>query len=349
MPLDAHTNVCALPMGSAHDVMPVAGRNANASVPYKRVNLAGVDLNLLVALEALLQDRHVTVAAGRIGLSQPAMSRALGRLRALFGDDLLVRSSTGLVLTRRAEQLASELPNPMSALRTLLANSGSVAETARTTLTIAMPDHQSLVLLHRLAERLQSRAPHIDLVTQSLLTGTTRRLESGEIDLAVGCIRETGAGFYRRTLYVDRFACVVRNGHPILSEDWNAHRFAALRHAVVASPAEEGFAQVYDTLSDLQFFGRDPLMVPNASSAPYIIAETDIALVLPLRAARRAAALLPLTVLDVPIDLPAYEVSLLWHERGHRDADCAQLRAEIAAVSLAVVQTAESASELNVA
>jgi DNA-binding transcriptional LysR family regulator len=215
----------------------------------------------------------------------------------------------------------------------------------RTVLTVAMPDHQSLVMLPRLLDRLRTRASHMELVTQSLLAGTARRLEAGEIDLAVGCIQEAAAGFYRRALYTDRFACLVRNGHPILAETWNADRFAALQHAVIASPAEEGFAQVYDTLSELQFLGRDTLMVPNASSAPFMIAETDIALILPLRAARRAAAHLPLTVLEVPIDLPSYEVALLWHERSHRDPECIQLRAEIAAVSLAAVQAGDRAPD----
>jgi DNA-binding transcriptional LysR family regulator len=309
------------------------------AVHRREVNLAGIDLNLLVALEALLSERQVTLAAGRVGLSQPAMSRALGRLRDLFRDDLLVRSSTGLVLTRRAEHLAAELPRAMARLRALLGNVEAGQETARTTLTIAMADHQSLVLLSRLVERVRSRAPHVDLVTQPSLAATARRLEAGEIDLAVGCVHETSAGFYRRALYTDQFACVVRKGHPVLSETWNADRFAALRHAMIAPAAEEGFAQVYNRLAELQFIGCDPLIVPNAMTAPFMIAETDIALILPMRPARRAAALLPLVVLDVPIELPPYEVSLLWHERRHRDPDCARLRADVASVALAVVAT----------
>jgi DNA-binding transcriptional LysR family regulator len=312
--------------------------NIESAPPPRRrreVNLAGIDLNLLVALEALLTERQVTLAAGRVGLSQPAMSRALGRLRELFHDDLLVRSSTGLVLTRRAEYLAVELPRAMAGLRALIGSVEAGRETTRTTLTVAMPDHQSLVLLSRLAESVRTRAPHIDLVTQPSRAATSRRLETGEIDLAVGCVRESPAGFYRRALYTDPFACVVRNDHPVLAESWNADRFAALRHALIA-PSEEGFTEVYDRLAELQFIGCDPLIVPNAMTAPFMIAETDIALILPMLSACRAAALLKLTVLEVPIDLPAYEVSLLWHERRHRDADCALLRAEIAAVASTV-------------
>ncbi len=337
MPINDFANTSRLFDAMAHPGHGIADRAASR-VSHRPVNLAGVDLNLLVALDALLRERSVSVAAGQVGLSQPAMSRALGRLRDLFHDELLVRSSAGYVLTRRGAQLSAELPQVMNGLRSLLSHGVPQADAGRTALTLAMPDHQSLVLLQCLVDRLQSRAPHIDLATRSLQGNSTRQVEVGEIDLVLGCIGETGAGFYRRVLYTDQFACLVRNNHPILAETWNADRFAALRHAVVASPAEEGFAQLYAWLSDLQLPGRDPLIVPNAGAAPFVVAQSDMALILPMRAARKAASLLPLTVLEAPIELPPYEVSLLWHERGHRDPASMQLRAEIAAASLAVVQ-----------
>jgi DNA-binding transcriptional LysR family regulator len=305
----------------------------------KEVNLAGVDLNLLVALEALLSERSVTLAANRVGLSQPAMSRALGRLRGLFSDDLLVRSSAGLVLTRRADQLAEQLPPALASIRALLNASQLDPHAARTTVTIAMPDHQSLVLLPRLMPRLRRRAPHLDIVTQPSLAAVARRLEAGEADLAIGCFREAPTGFYRRTLYSDRFACLVCNAHPVLQQAWTVDRFASLRHAMISPAADEGFAEVYDLLGQLEMTGRDPLVVPNAMTAPFVVAETDIALILPLRAARHAATLLPLAVLEPPIEVPAYEVALLWHQRRHRDPDFTVLRAEIAAATLAVVSS----------
>jgi DNA-binding transcriptional LysR family regulator len=324
-----------------------AGGNEMVSLVHrKEINLAGIDLNLLVALEALLTERNVTIAAGRVGLSQPAMSRALGRLRDLFEDDLLVRSSNGFQLTRRAEYLAQELPHALSTLRTLIGNAGPAKE-AKSRLVVAMPDHQALILLPRLSDRLRLRAPHIDLVTQPNLAATARRLERGEIDLAIGSMSEIdAAGFYRRLLYTDRFACVVRNNHPILEETWCVERFAALRHAVVTPAAEDGFAQIYEQITELQCIGWDPLVVPNAMAAPFMIADTDIALILPMRVARRAATLLPLAVLEVPIELPPYEVFLHWHELRHRDADCARLRTEIAAVALAAVTEFAGATPL---
>jgi DNA-binding transcriptional LysR family regulator len=303
----------------------------------KDINLAGVDLNLLVALEALLTERSVTLAANRIGLSQPAMSRALGRLRGLFADDLFVRSSTGLVPTRRADQLAAQLPVTMASIRAVLNSTFFDSQSARTTATIAVPDHMSPVLLPRLMSRLRTRAPHLDIVTQPSLTAVVRRLEAGEVDLAVGCFRNTPSGFYRRTLYTDRFACLVRSDHPFRHQERDANRFAMLRHAMISPAAEEGFARVYELLGQSEIGGRDPLIVPNAMTAPFLVAETDIALILPLRAARYAATLLPLAVLEPPVELPGYEVSLLWHERRHRDQEFTSLRAEITAATLAAV------------
>lgn len=159
MPLDAHADTGCVQAGSACGVGTMLKVSPAIPLVSKHVNLAGVDLNLLVALEALLKERNVTLAGARIGLSQPAMSRALGRLRVLFGDDLLVRSSSGLVLTRRAERLAVELPLAMTGLRALIGSAGNGQEIVRTKLTLAMPDHQSLVLLSRLVDRLQPRAP----------------------------------------------------------------------------------------------------------------------------------------------------------------------------------------------
>ncbi|MFC7556304.1 LysR family transcriptional regulator [Pseudoroseomonas wenyumeiae] len=120
------------------------------------INLAAFDLNLLVALDALLECRNVTHAGHRVGLSQPAMSRSLARLRGMLGDDLLVRSSTGLVPTPRAERLASALPPILAQIRELLGSRSLAPEDWRSKITLAMPDHQALVLLSRLLPRVRN-------------------------------------------------------------------------------------------------------------------------------------------------------------------------------------------------
>ncbi|MBO1073689.1 LysR family transcriptional regulator [Roseomonas marmotae] len=301
------------------------------------INLAAFDLNLLVALDALLECRNVTHAGQRVGLSQPAMSRSLARLRGMLKDDLLVRSSAGLVPTPRAERLAEALPPILAQIRELLGSRSFLPGECRSTITLAMSDHQALVLLPRLLPRARERAPDLDVVVDSSLAGALKRLEQGEIDFAIGQIHDTPSGTYRRKLYSDRFACLLRQDHPALSQPWTPDSFAALRHAVIAPGSEDGFGKIYDSLARLQLSGRDPVLVPNAMTAPMMIAETDLVLTVPHRVATRLAAMLPLRVMEVPVELPPYEVCLIWHERRHRDAENRWMRAEIAAATLTAI------------
>ncbi len=300
--------------------------------PHRRVNLAGVDLNLLVALEALLAERNVTHAADRVGLSQPAMSRALGRLRGLFDDELLVRSSSGLVPTARSEQLAAELPDALNMLRNLLASRETAPGSWEATVNIDLPDHQALDLLPRLLPRLREAAPGVTVVTAPLGTRTLRGLESGAVDLAVGQLTTTPFGFYRRTILTDQFVCLLRADHPALQGGTpEAERLAGLRHVVIAPPALEEPGLVYDAVAMLEVPDPSPVAVQNTMAAAMLVAETDMVLTIPRRTATRIARMLPLAVTAPPAPLPAYELSLVWHERLHRDPHYAWLRGELAA------------------
>ena len=309
------------------------------------INLASVDLNLLVALAALLEHRSVTRAAYDVGLSQPAMSRALAKLRGMFNDDLLVRTSAGLVPTPRGERLAAMLPPALGAIREIVSSHKFPSGRWRPKVTIAMPDHQALVLLPRLLPRVREGAPHLDVVTDSVLAGALRRLETGEIDLAVGQISDTPPGYFRRSLYSDPFACLLRQDHPVLAQEWTMESFSSLRHAVIASGSENGFGQVYDGLAKLDLPGRDPMLVPNMLTAPAMIAETDLVLTVPLCVAIRIGAIMPLAVVEPPLELPPYEVALIWHERRHRDPDHSWMRGEIAAAALATVRRSHQGAQ----
>ncbi|MER9927154.1 LysR family transcriptional regulator [Mesorhizobium sp. M0048] len=296
--------------------------------------LASIDLNLLFALEALLEHRNVTHAARHVGLSQPSMSRALRRLRGIFNDDLLVRGSMGLVPTPQAQRLSRMLPPVLDAIRGIV--NGSLAQANwRSKAIMAMPDHQGLVLLPRLLPRLRQHAPHLDVVIDPLLSGAMRRLELGEIDLAIGQISASPSGYLRRSLYSDRFACLLRHDHPALAREWTIESFAALRHAAIALDSKDGFGRVHDELVKLDLQGRDPVLVSNILTAALAIAATDLLLIVPRRVATRIAALLPLAIMDPPVQLTPYEVALIWHERSHRDPEHRWLRHEIAVAAAA--------------
>ncbi|THK33536.1 LysR family transcriptional regulator [Ensifer sp. MPMI2T] len=296
--------------------------------------LASLDLNTLLALEALLEHRNVTHAARHLGLSQPSVSRALTRLRGVFNDDLLVRGSSGMIPTPHAQRLAQMLPPVLDSIRGMV-DRGFAQGEWRSTARMAMPDHQTIVLLPPLLPLLRERAPNLDIVTDSLLAGALRRLEQGEIDLAVGQIGGAPPGYFRRRLYTDRFACLLRNDHPALAQEWTSDTFAALRHAGIASNTKDGFGRVHDDLVKLDLQVRDPVLVSNVLAAALAIVSTDLVLVVPRRVATRIAALLPLVIVDPPVELTPYEVALIWHERCHRDPDHRWLRQEIAAAATA--------------
>ncbi|RVP08804.1 LysR family transcriptional regulator [Sinorhizobium meliloti] len=316
---------------------PHAVRVAGVSdAPQQRhiPNLASIDLNLLVDLEALLQYRHITQAAQHVGRSQPAMSRALSRLRGMLKDDLLVAGSRGLVLTPLAERLTQMLPSVLDAIRQMMNVSLAPAQ-RRWKVTMAMPDHQAVVLLPHLLPRLRERAPHLNIVTDSLLGGALGLLEQGEIDFVVGQMGAAPLGYLRRRLYADSFTCVLRHNHPALAQEWTIEGFAALRHVAIASESGERFGEICDGLGKLGIPHSDPMVVSNVLTAAVLIAATDSVLVVPSRVATRIAAMLSLAVVPPPVKLTPYEVALIWHERCHRDREHRWMRGEIAAAASA--------------
>jgi DNA-binding transcriptional LysR family regulator len=326
--------------GEARDLVDTGSRLCQAQTSRRRgaspagspssieVNLAGVDLNLLVALEALLHHRNVTRAADAVGLSQPAMSRALSRLRGMFNDELIVRTSAGYVFTVRGEQLHERLPVALNAVRELVASRLAGADYWLSTFRLAMPDHQALVLLNML-DRLNTELESTAIVIEPLTPNHLKRLESGEIEMAFGQIGTTSSGFFQRTLYKDHYACLMRNGHPALSDGWSTERFFEIRHALIARghDGERGFA--VDAL-ELVPPRQRCVLSPNVMGTAMAVAESDMVLTVPRRVALKLASLLPLKLVELPVEAEPYEVVMLWHERSHRDANHGAMRSQIA-------------------
>ena len=290
------------------------------------INLASIDLNLLVALHALLEHRNVTHAAGTVGLSQPAMSRALARLRGMFDDDLLVRTSAGYVRTVRGTWLYDQLPAMLNGIRRLVSHRAGEHDEWSTPMRLAMPDHQALLLGGNALGETLGR----ELAIEPLGSDVFKRLEAGEVEMAIGQISSATSGFFRRRLYVDGYACLVRADHPTLDEPWSLALFRELQHAT-RTPAHDGEPDhVANALAAV--VQRAPRIVsPNMMGAAIAIAESDMVLTVPRRVASRLAGILPLRMVEPPLEIDPYEVLLLWHERCHRNADHEEMRAQIAA------------------
>jgi DNA-binding transcriptional LysR family regulator len=310
------------------------GRTSHGSLrPHQRapsINLAAVDLNLLVALEALLSRCNVTHAAQSVGLSQPAMSRALSRLRGMFSDDLLVRASSGLVRTPRAEELYDKVSPALEGVRKLFACRNCAPGEWRSVIRIAIPDHQAFVLLAPLLTEPDVGESRLQIVTEPLGTGTLKRLESEEIQFAVGQLGDVPACLSQCPLYTDRYACLVRVDHPALAQDWTPETYYAYRHATGASGSKSDVDEVHDPLARV-LPNRDRVIIPSTMSAPMVVAETDLILTVPCRVAAKMAAMLPLAILDMPVDVPCYEVSLFWCDHRLASAEHAWLLSKLAA------------------
>lgn len=294
-------------------------------------NLAGVDLNLLTAFDALLVERNVTRAARRIGITQPAMSHALARLRALFNDPILVRGGGGMLATARAEALEQPIRRALREIEDALTH-GPVFEprTAKRTFTIATGDYGQLVVLPPLLARLAREAPGIDLRIHAVPEDYTTALEDGTFDLVIAPVMEgLAGGLVQQKLFDDTFVCVMRKGHPA-AKKLDLKTFLELPHALI-SPRGRGLGLVDDALAKKGLRRRVALTVPHFLVAPMVVASSDLLITLALRIATVFADLVPLAMRKLPFALAGFTTYQVWHERRRQDPAHAWLRKTIAA------------------
>ena len=283
-----------------------------------QVDLSSVDLNLLKLFEALVRERSVTQAGLRLGLSQPAASRALGRLRTMLGDRLVVRGKLGLELTPRGEALAGPVAKLLDDARGIVSPAIFDPASARGRVTIAAHDHLSLTVLAGLMDRFERHAPALSLHIAQPAGDNVRLIEQGGADLALGIFEALPGSLHRRGLYADSLVCVMRADHPVVAEGLSLERYVSLRHvAVTISGVGESAVDV--ALSARGFTRHVALRVPHFLAGATLVADSDMILTLPGRLARLLAQRLPLALLDVPLQLAPLSPSMIWHERLHRD------------------------------
>jgi DNA-binding transcriptional LysR family regulator len=297
--------------------------------------LASLDLNLLVVLDALLAERHVTRAAARLGLTQPACSHALARLRRALGDPLLVRGPRNVMVpTARAEALAPGLRASLAGLATALRGEAPFdPAAAERSFHVACGDYAELVLLAPLLGRLARKAPGVDVWMTPLALGRddmVRQLATGAADLAVGPPRrDWPEGLYTRVLFEERFRCVMRRGHPAAKGALTLARYCALSHLLVTPRGTPG-SLVDDALAALGHTRRVAAAVPHFAVAPYVVAGSDLVATLGEHVVEAGAAPLGLVVKPLPFAVPPFAITMTWHERVHRDPAQRWLREQIA-------------------
>jgi DNA-binding transcriptional LysR family regulator len=290
------------------------------------MNLSSIDLNLLVSLDALISEAHVGRAARKIGLSQPAASHALNRLRDLLADPLLVRVGSRMELTPRAISLRDSLADALQRVQTLLvADSFDPGRSSRR-FSVMMQDHLAHLVVPALVKRVHLEAPGVRLDVLPWQSPASMKLErSRSIDLLISCSTNEIAGFQRETLFTDTEVTVVRKGHPAASRLKNLKAFLNSGHVAVVG---RGLTEdpVDSWLRQEGLARQIVLRVPSYLQALQAVAQSDLVAFVPKRLAESLARPLSLTMLRPPIDPGEYQEYLFHPRRAAQDPASIWLR-----------------------
>ena len=291
------------------------------------MNVADLDLNLLRVFDAVLQQRSVTAAAARLGLTQPAVSNALARLRALFGDALFVRTPAGMEATPFARGVAEPVRQALALLDSALAHGpGFDPGSATRALRFYMSDLGQIEFLPPLIERAQRAAPGVRLEAVALeVEDIGDALASGALDLAVGFLPGLGPPVRRRALFRDPYRCLMRADHPIKA--LTKRKFLGASHALVTYRG--GHRVVEEALERAGLARRIALRLPHFTVVPMVLERTDLICTLPARVAHVFERRGKLKSLPPPVAIPVADVAVHWHERFEADPGNRWLREQV--------------------
>ncbi|WP_174377385.1 MULTISPECIES: LysR family transcriptional regulator [Pseudomonas] len=281
---------------------------------HKMNDLRRIDLNLLVILDALLSEQHVTRAAERLHLSQPAVSHALARLRDVLGDPLLVRAGSTLVPTARALELVAPLAEALAQVQSLLAPNTFDPATARRTFRVAMSDYGAAIILPGLIRTLRREAPGIDLqISHASREGMLDGVLNGDIDLAAGVFPEMPNELRSSVLFEERYVCLLDRRRLPADGVLDLPTYLSRPH-VLLEMRGSGTPEIERALTALRERRRVAISLPHWSVAPQLISGTDLILTVSSRSVRDIDQQ-QLIVLPPPFEIAPFTFVLAWHKR----------------------------------
>ncbi|MDM0019843.1 LysR family transcriptional regulator [Variovorax saccharolyticus] len=292
--------------------------------------MSKLDLEWLSVFDEVYKTGSVSKAADRLGLAQAAASTMLNKLRAHFDDRLFVRTAQGMQPTPYAQRLVHHVREVLAQLdQARGSRAGFAPAEARRSFRICMTDISEVVLLPGLLDHLRRQAPGVHLETEIISTDSGRRLEDGEVDLAVGFMPQLDAGFYQQTLFMQNFVCLAAQNHPRIGVRLTRRRFEAEAHAVISSSGT-GHAIVDKTIARLGLERNVVVRLSSFLSVARIVAHTELIVIVPRILGEVLATQEPVRLLEPPFALPSYAVKQHWHERFHADAGNMWLRRTVA-------------------
>lgn len=300
------------------------------------IHASEVDLNLLVALDALIQERSVSRAASRLGLTQSAMSHRLRRLRERFDDELFIGGRGGMVPTPRAEELAAPIRRGLLELGEVLRQPETFdPATSSRKFTYISKDYAEIVVVPRMLERVGVEAPNIGVTFKNPDEHTVARLANGEADFYVG-MPIPDADLVRLPAGIDDFVAVVRADHPGVGRTLTLETYVKLGHVLVSD--REGPSFMDDLLRRQGIERTIVLRIARFAGAPFVVARSNLVSTLPRAIAVTAARFLPLRLLELPLELPAIPIEVMWHARNNQDPGHRWMRTITAETTRAAIE-----------
>ncbi len=282
-------------------------------------NLRNVDLNLLVVLDALLAEQHVSRASVRLGMSQPAVSHALSRLRALLDDPLLIRKNGALTLTSKARYLLPILKTTLQQVRLLVGPAQFHAASEFRQFRIAMSDYGSSVILPAMTRLIRAEAPGMDIiVTHSDRLGMMRQVVQGEVDLALGVFPNLPQEIDQALLFEEQFSCLA--SVDTLKENTSFSLDQYLNHPHILVTMEDGTPSEIDiALSKIGQVRRITTILPHWGLAARLVSGTDLVLTVARRALEAYEPAADVRMFEPPFDIPSFAFAQIWHNRRTQD------------------------------
>jgi len=306
-------------------------------------NLRNFDLNLLLAFDVLMQERNVTRAAERMFVTQSAMSHTLHRLRQQLDDPLLFKTPSGMQPTDRALALVAPVRSLLLEMDRLLEPPQAFdPASSQRRFTIAATDYMEFLLLPDLSRLIEQTAPGVDIhIKRTESAFPLTQLENGSLDVVLGfaSVLEPPAQLNCEHLFVDQMACVVREDHPQIHHAPNLQDYLTATHMLISRTGSQ-IGVIDEKLAELGLERRLKLIVPHFLSAPLIVAETDMILSLPYHLAVQFRKLVALRILPVPLDLPNYDLAMIWHPLREKDPAHCWLREQIKTIGRRISATA---------
>lgn len=282
------------------------------------MKLRDVDLNLLLAFDALMRERHVTRAAERLDISQSSMSVSLAKLRDLLHDEVLVRAGGGLMPTELALAMWPRVQEAVQAIERAFEPAAAFdPATARDSFRMIVIDYLDFLLMPAVMRVIREQAPGLRL---EILQPNPHRfgdmLAAGDLDLAISYFPNAPEYLKSRRLFGDRFVGLCGRHHPALAAELDVGAFCALPHVTIEPDASQIYNVQIDAALEPHGCRRNVRMVkPNFLALPYVLATSDLVACVPARLARRMTGMAPVALFDLPLDLPTFDVRMLWHPR----------------------------------